>query len=139
MKFTESAKWIEGQYLNWQITQGKRVTLSEFAQFLGISKQLLNNFLTGRRKPTYRVALSMAEKLKADKILEILGYTKIVPLDQYAHLPLDLRERLERAIEETNRALEERGLTGDTPEGRKLTIEIFERHGFRYDTTKEEK
>ena len=55
----------------------------------------------------------------------------------YGQLPPDMRRALELATSEVNRTLEDRGLTGSSPEAEQITIEIFEKFGFKYVKTDE--
>lgn len=43
--------FLEKQYLAWQQRAGKRKSLEEFANYLGISQPLLSLWMNGRRKP----------------------------------------------------------------------------------------
>lgn len=108
--------------------QESHQTLDSFAKHLGIERPLLSHYLNGRNKPSYKYAVQIARKLKDDYILTILGFKK-VGMDQ---LPEDFRLRLEDATNEVNSTLGARGLTGEMPEAEKITIEIFEKWGFKY-------
>lgn len=43
--------FLERQYLKWQHEQGKRKTLDDFANYLGISRPLLSMWMNGTRRP----------------------------------------------------------------------------------------
>lgn len=71
------------------------------------------------------------------EVYDVLGLPRPGPGEEadLAHLPPDIRRKIQAATREVNRILEERGLTGSDPEAEKVIIEIFERYGFRYTRT----
>lgn len=69
------SEWLEQKYLEYQIDQGRRVTLGEFAEALGISQGLLSHYLKGIRKPRISTVHKLAEVLGAE-IYTILGYQR---------------------------------------------------------------
>ncbi|MBX3045704.1 MAG: helix-turn-helix transcriptional regulator [Anaerolineales bacterium] len=64
--------WLEQKYLEWQGQRGKRATLAQFAEHLGISAPLLSHYLNGLRKPTAENVGKLAQRL-GPEIYEILG------------------------------------------------------------------
>ncbi len=47
----ESAAWIEDRFLDWQKDKG-RASLAKFADWLGISPNSLNNWISRKQTPT---------------------------------------------------------------------------------------
>jgi transcriptional regulator with XRE-family HTH domain len=123
------SNWLNRAFLKWQSSFGKRKTLREFAEFLGLKQSITSHYLNGKYTPSFSNARRISEKLNDFEGMEILGFTAS---NDHSVLPPDLRRRLEAAEEEVNRALSERGLTGEMPEAEKITIEIFEKWGFKY-------
>ncbi len=78
--------------------------------------------------------MNICRRLNDYEGMRILGYP--VPIDHSAY-PEDFRHRLEAAEEEVNKVFAERGLTGEMPEAERITIEIFEKWGFKYTSTDE--
>jgi transcriptional regulator with XRE-family HTH domain len=66
------SKWLETTYLDWQRKRGGRVLQNEFAEWLGISKQLLSQYLNGRSAPTEERIDQLAEKL-GPEVYDVLG------------------------------------------------------------------
>lgn len=66
------ADWLEQRYLAWQHQQGKRATLSQFAEWLGISSPLLSHYMNGLRSPSRENIDKLANRLGPD-IYGILG------------------------------------------------------------------
>ena len=69
------SEWLEQKYLEFQIEQGRRVTLGEFAEALGISQGLLSHYLKGIRKPRISTVHKLADVL-GPEIYTILGYQR---------------------------------------------------------------
>lgn len=51
MNRTDVAKWLEQEFLSWQAQQGESKTVTEFAKFLGVSRNTLNNWLNRGQNP----------------------------------------------------------------------------------------
>jgi transcriptional regulator with XRE-family HTH domain len=50
----------------FETKQGKRVTLDEFANHLGVSRPVLSYWLSGKTKPSLEKAILLAEKLGSE-------------------------------------------------------------------------
>ncbi|MAT45334.1 MAG: hypothetical protein CL609_23645 [Anaerolineaceae bacterium] len=128
--------WFVNKYLDWQKANETLSSMAEFARYLGVGDKALNTWVNGRNNPSYKKAVQICEKLNDFSLLEMLGYSipesERSPLDS---LPPDFRLRLEAASAEVERVLEERGLTGESPEAESIVIEIFEHFGFKYTNT----
>ena len=68
MKFNQ---WLEQQYLDWEHQSGRRKTLQQFADYLGISSSLLSHYLSGSREPAQENLDKIADKL-GDKAYDAL-------------------------------------------------------------------
>jgi transcriptional regulator with XRE-family HTH domain len=69
------AKWLETRYLAWQVEQGHRVTLDEFANYLGFTRAYISMILNGSRTNlSMNTAYTIGERLGDFTILEVLGY-----------------------------------------------------------------
>lgn len=65
-------QWFEKQFLEWQLKEGGRKTVHEFAAFLGVSQPTVSTWLNGTREPTGKNVDKIAEKLDHE-VYEILG------------------------------------------------------------------
>lgn len=72
MEALDFPAWLEQKYLEWQGKRGRRATLAQFADHLGISAPLLSHYLNGLRKPTAENVRKLAQRLGAE-IYDILG------------------------------------------------------------------
>lgn len=71
----ELANWLEKKFLEWQLRQGKRISLDEFAGYLGFTRAYISMILNGSRKNlTMSAAYQIGERLNDFSILELLGY-----------------------------------------------------------------
>ena len=68
-------RWLRLQHLAWQAQQGTRRTIADFAAFLEVSRDTLNNWLTGRRVPRGASVDRLAAKLGAE-VYERLGLVR---------------------------------------------------------------
>lgn len=65
MPRTQFSTFLEKKFLEWQIKQGKRTTLREFSQHLGVSRAAISLWLNGDRVP---------DPGNIQKLAEVLGY-----------------------------------------------------------------
>jgi transcriptional regulator with XRE-family HTH domain len=72
METIEFSTWLEQKYLEWQGQRGKRATLAQFADYLGISAPLLSHYMNGIRKPTRENIQKFARRL-GPEIYDIFG------------------------------------------------------------------
>lgn len=72
MEVADFPAWLEQKYLEWQGKRGKRATLAQFADHLGISAPLLSHYLNGLRKPTRENVRKLALRL-GPEVYDLLG------------------------------------------------------------------
>lgn len=67
------SQWLEQKYLEWQNAQGKRKTLDEFAEYIGVSRSILSHWISGtRKKPTPESIRQLSNKLGFE-VYDVLG------------------------------------------------------------------
>lgn len=124
--------WIRQKYLNWA---DNKKSESQFALYLDISQATINAWMNRTRGiPRSKEIISkLADKL-GPEIYEVLDYPKQAsPLD---NLPVEYRTSLEEAMEEISCVLKENGISIQSDEGKKLSSQIMEKHGW-YRASKE--
>ena len=130
MQFSE---WITKKYIDWRGEKiGNDGSVTEFAKLFGASHQLLTEWMKkDGRVPRSQKYIAALHKVYGREVLEVLGIqepeTQFVGIDLW---PPEVRARLLAAVEETNRTLLARGLTGSSPGVAELIREIFEKYGF---------
>jgi transcriptional regulator with XRE-family HTH domain len=110
----EFSKWLEQKFLAWQISQGSRKTITEFAEFLGFPKQTVTNWLNDRRLPSLENANEIAIRLGYDvNGHALLGLpapnVKWLKVPQVWHLLTD--EEQEKYVEQIERDAQAKGAT----------------------------
>lgn len=66
------ASWLNEKFLDWENKQGKRQTISGFAEFLSVPQPSLSNWMAGVHEPSGESLLKIAKKLGME-IYEIAG------------------------------------------------------------------
>jgi hypothetical protein len=132
IKFDE---WLSAEFDKWNKQYGGEKKYAAFAKYLGVPATSLSNWINGGYAPGRENLAMLAEKLGPD-IYRILGMDN-VPGEptSYDELPSSIRSRLDAAASEVEATLRKRGITGESPEAERITIEIFERYGFKYTHT----
>jgi len=126
--------WITGKYIQWRGPKiGAESTISAYARYIGVSQQVMSDWMKKDGKiPRSTAHINILAKHYPD-VYGILGLEP--PAPDLDYLPDDFRRRLQSAMSETEAALRERGLTGSDPEAVTITIQIFEKWGFRHTST----
>lgn len=78
MKKHAISQWLEREYLRWQLEEGRRGTIGDFAEWLGVSRNTYNNWATRGRPPSRKHVELLAEKLGED-IFDIVGLPRPDP------------------------------------------------------------
>jgi hypothetical protein len=127
--------WIINKYIQWPGDKRGNKNQSIFARWIGVPQSVMSDWMkkggTVPRKAKY-VTLLAKKYPDIYKVLDIPEPDTQFELDG---LPQTIRRRIQEATAEVNREMEERGLTGETPEAEALTIRIFEKYGFKYVST----
>ena len=67
--------WLMRKYLAWQMGEGRKKTLGDFSVYLNVSRDTLNNWLGGRRKPRNESVEALATRL-GPEIYDLLGMAR---------------------------------------------------------------
>lgn len=67
--------WLMKKYLAWQLGEGRKKTLGDFSDYLNVSRDTLNNWLGGRRRPRNESVEVLAAKL-GPEIYDLLGMAR---------------------------------------------------------------
>ena len=125
------ASWFRNQFLRYEQASGERKTISEFADWLGITQQTCSTYMNGTRKPSYDSAIKICRKMGDWSLFRILNYSlpeKVeIPLED---LPPDLAERLRDALLELSETIKSNGIDVESDRAAKVSKEILEKHGF---------
>lgn len=73
MTENQFGRWLEQKYIHWVAETGRRRTIAEFAEWLGVSRPLLSSYMSGSRKPKYSNADLIAARL-GPEAYALLGY-----------------------------------------------------------------
>ncbi len=83
MAETALGRWLNIKFLEWQLHEGQRKNLTQFAEYLGMSQAYLSMCINGERES---ISQEMADRIAArfgDEIYEITGKQRPDPLYSY--------------------------------------------------------
>ena len=96
-------EWFTRCYLEWQRSERERKTVEEFAEFVGVKRGTMNQWMNGARRPKGAYVKIVADKLGAE-IYDLLGLARptagsITPLDLFkSFLTPEQQADIERRI-----------------------------------------
>lgn len=95
-------QWLENNFLEWQLSEGGRKTLNDFARYLKVSQPTISAWLNGSRKPTGENIDKIAAKL-GPEIYDILGMRRPDPqldrlIDAYNQASDEQKEEIIRQV-----------------------------------------
>jgi transcriptional regulator with XRE-family HTH domain len=134
-KEKEFARFMTRKFREWEEGRGSRQSVSAYARFLGVKQPTLTRWMQGDSLPDMGNVEILAEKLGPD-IYSVLGLPdprRPLPVDA---LPDDFRRALEAAMQEAANTLEIKRIDPESEEASKVVIEVFAKHGFKYNDTK---
>lgn len=102
---------MERKYLEWQVKEGGRRSLDEFARYLDVSRAMISMTIQSKRLPSPEMAYKWSEKLGDETILDIMGLARTDPqmkrlINLYDTIP---NENKEHAILEFQKLLASNG------------------------------
>lgn len=105
-KYPESAAWFERQFELWSRSRNRSdQTVSAFAEWLGIDREIVSHWINGIRRPSRSNALKICSVLGDDTLLDILRYKRQDKLldrliSAYDQVPVGQREEyVERILD----------------------------------------
>lgn len=61
-KKIEFSDWLVNKYIDWQKANGKRKTVKDFSNWIGVSPGLMSHWMKGIRRPSTKMAPLIAER-----------------------------------------------------------------------------
>lgn len=122
-KFRE---WFIRRWGEWDASTGRRSTQQEIADYLGVSRSAVAQYVSGRQVPEGDNLRQIARRLGAD-VYMVLGGEDLA--DVFSQFPEPLASRLRSAATEIE-ALLESGVEPNSPEHAAAAREIFSKYGF---------
>jgi len=74
------AEWLNAKFLEWERNEGKRKTMVQFAEYLGVAQPSLSAWATGKYVPKGQNLAKIAEKLGYE-IYDVLGISRPMPVE----------------------------------------------------------
>jgi len=129
--------WIQKKYVEWRGDAiGNDRSITEFAAMLGVPQSLMSQWMKkGGKTPRHHKYITALAKLGSD-VYDVLGLPRPsfdLPFDA---LPPEMRKALFEATHELADTLASYKINPASPEGEALTVEVLEKHGFKWIDTK---
>lgn len=132
MKIMDFSDWLNKKFVEYR--GDTRRTISDFAAYIGVRQPVMSNWMKKGGNTPKNVNLLKIAKALGPEVYDVLGLPR-PPLDNFEALPPAMREALSAASHELKEAMSAYKLDPLSPEAEKLSIEIMERHGFKWITT----
>lgn len=133
MEFWE---WITDKYVQWRgDAVGHDRSITDYASWIGVSQSLMTQWMkrNGKNPKSQKSITKLADKYP--EIYDLFKFEKPRPRYDVSRLPSSTRRDLEGALDEIDVELSRRNITGDMPEAETITLQIFEKWGFKYTVT----
>ena len=72
------AEWLNLKFLSWEQSEGRRKTLGQFAEYLGVSRISLSDWMNGKYAPKAQNIGKLAERLGLE-IYDLVGIPRPLP------------------------------------------------------------
>ena len=87
-KKKEVSEWLNHHFIEWITSTGERHTVTEYAEYLGVSRSLLSRYLSGKILPSESNVYRIADVL-GNEIYDIMEIPKPDPLLRYINRQWD--------------------------------------------------
>lgn len=135
MKNVDFSDWLNKKFVEYR--GDTRRTISDFAAHIGVRQPVMSNWMKkGGNTPKNKNLLRIAEKL-GPEVYDVLDLPRPA-FDPFDPMPPAMREALEDAVHELKEAMSKYNLDPVSPAAEALSIEIMERHGFKWIETRDE-
>jgi len=128
--FMEFKEWITKEYIKWRgDSVGNDRSITEFAEHIGVSQPLLNNWMAGKKKPGRKSLLRVEKQLPG--VYAALGMPgPVVSVSEWlAEQSPDERKAFVIAWNEALDAMSAANTTIDAPMGLDLASRVLEKYG----------
>ena len=72
------AEWLNLKFLSWEQSEGRRKTLGQFAEYLGVSRISLSDWINGKYAPKAQNIGKLAQRLGLE-IYDLVGIPRPLP------------------------------------------------------------
>ena len=79
MRYPSVSNWFNEAFINYERKTGRRLSITEFGDYLGKTQPTISAYMNGTRKPSYESALEICRRLDDYSLLDILGYARPEP------------------------------------------------------------
>src|SRR5574340_608128 len=88
MRYPRVADWFNRAFIDYQAKVNRRISITEFGDYLHLSQPTISAYMNGTRKPSFDKAKEICTSLGDVALMEILGYSlsELGPLP-YSPLP----------------------------------------------------
>lgn len=126
-------QWFQEKYYQWVQSQPGEENFRAFCDLLGYPPSQVSHWLEGKTTPQEAQLLSIASVVGIE-VYDVLGLQKPDPeilgiFNSFPHLAGDFRGKLAEAISEAEAELERRQLAANSPEGKAIFAEVFQKWG----------
>jgi transcriptional regulator with XRE-family HTH domain len=124
-------KWLTGKYLVWQVELGERKTLTEFAEYLGVSQSTVSAWMLGDHKPKSSQNVARLADKFGYEVYDLLGLPQPFVIrsqpSSAARALMNLPPVIQEAVEATAQQVEKQGDKLDEQAVARLLIESLEK------------
>lgn len=82
---TPFAKLLEEKFLDWERREGTRKALFEYANFLGVNRPTLSQWMNGKRTPQDKDLIELLARKLGNDVYDALGLPRPDPEFAYVH------------------------------------------------------
>ncbi|MCD4751911.1 MAG: helix-turn-helix domain-containing protein [Anaerolineaceae bacterium] len=130
----EFKTYINKKFLEYEHQCGGRKTITEFAEFLGVSQQSLSNWMNGTNAPSRQKSVELLASIFGPEVYDVIGKSSTVfHFDPLSEAPPEVKSKLSAALAHANqqyRAVADSGLRLSESEASRILAESMSRYGF---------
>lgn len=125
--------WITNKLIDHEKKLNSRVTVSEYAAYLGVAQSVLSQWLNGTRTPSHQKSIEKLAGIFGEEVYAVLGKQTVQRYDPISSAPPEIKSRFSAAIAEANQRFRDLADSGNEPsesEASQIIVDSLAKHGF---------
>jgi transcriptional regulator with XRE-family HTH domain len=125
--------WITRKLIEYEVELGHRVTITQYAEHIGVAQSVLSQWMNGDRKPGSQKNIEKLVAVFGPEVYEVIGKETVSNYDPISEAPPEIKSRFSAALAEANqkyRDAAEEGLELSESEAELILVEAMAKYGF---------
>ena len=130
--------WITHKLIEYEVSTGTHITVSEYANHIGVAQSVLSQWMNGTRTPSHQKSIDKLAAIFGEEVYQVLGKETTQRYNPISAAPPAIKSKLSAALADANqqyRAAAQSGIDISEEEASRILSESMARYGFTSNET----